>query len=179
MIPKENQRNRNPTRCARALLRAIAAVLLLAAAGEARAQQAVILVRHAEKADDKADDPVLSAQGIARAATLARHLAAANIKAIYVTQYRRTSLTAAPLAATLKLTPITMDAKEVAATVANMRAEHPDDVVLYVGHSNTVGRLAHAFGNPGEFELDDDEYDSLFVLVPQAGQAPRLLRLKY
>jgi phosphohistidine phosphatase SixA len=165
-------------RCVRQLLGAVAAVFFLAAAS-ARAQQAVILVRHAEKADDQAEDPVLSAQGTARAAALARHLAAANVKAIYVTQYRRTGLTAAPLAAALKLTPITMNAQEAAATVANMRAEHAGDVVLYVGHSNTVGQIARASGNPGEFELDDDEYDNLFVLVPQAGQAPLLLRLKY
>ena len=71
---------------------------LVAAAVPAQAQKAVFLVRHAEKVDES-EDPLLSAAGKARARALARSLRTAGVKAIYVTQYKRTGLTAAPLAA--------------------------------------------------------------------------------
>ena len=80
-----------------------------AAAAPARAQKAVILVRHAEKVDES-EDPLLSAAGKARARALARSLRTAGVKAVYVTQYKRTGLTAAPLAAAAGLKPITVHA---------------------------------------------------------------------
>lgn len=74
---------------------AVAACLGLAAAAPAAGQQAVLLVRHAEKVDESA--------GSARAQALARSLASTGIEAIFVTQYKRTGLTAEPLAARLGL----------------------------------------------------------------------------
>ena len=70
--------------------------------------QMVIVVRHAERADDGASpgtsmaaspDPELSEAGKARALKLAAMLGDAGIVAIYTTEYRRTKNTAAPLAA--------------------------------------------------------------------------------
>jgi broad specificity phosphatase PhoE len=69
--------------------------------------QMVIVVRHAERADDGASaatsmagspDPELSEVGKARAQKLATMLADAGVVAIYTTEYRRTKDTAAPLA---------------------------------------------------------------------------------
>ena len=57
------------------------------------AQKAVIVVRHAERADES-QDSLLSAPGTARAEALARHLEQAGVTSIYVTQYQRTRLTA-------------------------------------------------------------------------------------
>ena len=155
-----------------------AAVILLAAAAPARAQKAVLLVRHAEKVDES-DDPLLSAAGKARARALARHLGTAGVKAIYVTQYKRTGLTAAPLAAAAGLKPIVVTSDARQEVVDRIRKDNPNDVVLIVGHSNTVPELLGLLGHPEPVTIADAEYDNLFVAVPNKGAAPTVLRLRY
>ena len=80
------------------------ALLLLAAPAAVAAQEAVFVVRHAERADTSADS-VLSPAGEFRAQRLGAMLRDAGITRIYTTNVRRTVQTAAPLAAALRLTP--------------------------------------------------------------------------
>ena len=88
-----------------------ALVALLALAPVARAQSApaasttVILVRHAEKAAEPADDPPLTAAGATRADALVDLVKDAGVTAVVSTQFQRTRLTAAPTAAKLALRP--------------------------------------------------------------------------
>lgn len=161
-----------------ALLRGASLTLAMAVATPAFAQKAIIVVRHAEKVDESAD-PLLSAAGTARAEALARMLRSLDVKGIYVTQYQRTALTAAPLAALMNLTPVVIEAKAGALLVERMRTEHPKDVVLTVGHSNTVPAIIKLLGATEPVELGDNEYDALFVVVPQAARPPTVLRLRY
>ena len=155
-----------------------AAALLGAAAPPLAAQQAVFLVRHAEKVDES-DDPPLSSKGDARAEALARHLAGAGVKAIFVTQYRRTGLTAAPLASRLGIAPVRLHSDAIDELVERLRTRHATDVVLYVGHSGSLPKVLKAYGHPEPVEIPDDQYDSLFVLVPRPGSPPTVLRLKF
>ena len=74
-----------------------AVALLLTAASHAAAQQAVIVVRHAEKAD-QTPDTALSPKGRARAKALADLLRDAGVTHIVTSEYRRSQETAAPLA---------------------------------------------------------------------------------
>lgn len=100
----------------------LVAMCVAAAPTVASAQKAVFVVRHAEKADES-DDPVLSPSGRVRAQALARHLATAGIKAIYVTQYQRTVLTAAPLSSAIALTPIAIHSDATQELVDRMRKD--------------------------------------------------------
>lgn len=156
---------------------AVLGALLLQAA-PALAQKAIVVVRHAEKADQSAD-PVLSAEGTARATALAKTLRALNVKAVYVTQYQRTALTAAPLLAASGLKAIEVHSDATPELVARMKKEHPADVVLTVGHSNSVPRILKLLGVTETVELTDADYDNLFIVVPAASGPPALLRLKY
>ena len=164
-------------------LRAACAVLLsLVAAGPALAQQAVFLVRHAERADDvkgtppaMANDPDLSETGRARAEALAAMLKDAKISAIVSTEYRRTQQTAAPLAATLGIPVTTIKASDGAAVVNAVRAAAGN--VLVVGHSNTIPDIVKALGAPPPGAIRDDEYDNLFIVT--LGAAPTLVRLHF
>ncbi len=134
----------------------------------ASAQKLIFVVRHAERADAgmaAQTDPLLSAAGEARAAKLAAMLADAGIKAIFVTEFKRTQETATPLAAKLSLTPTSISSNDTAALLQQLRVQHADDVVLVVAHSNTIPDIVKAFTG-ADVKIADDEYDNLFVIVP-------------
>ena len=156
----------------------IAAVVFSTAAPPAGAQQAVIAVRHAEKVDESKDPP-LSPAGRKRALALARHLRTAGVKAIYVTQYRRTALTAAPLAAMTGLKPIVVLADQRQQLVDRLRRENADDVVLVVGHSDTVPEILRLLGHRDPVTIASAEHDNLFVAIPREAGPPTVLRLRY
>ena len=128
------------------LLLAAAMIVMLAAPAAA---QTVIVVRHAEKAEQSAD-PVLSDLGEARAAALAETLAGAGVTHVFVTPLQRTGLTAGPSAVAAESEPV---------------AVSPEAVVLVVGHSNTVPDIARALGATGAAAMDECEYDRLTVLT--------------
>jgi broad specificity phosphatase PhoE len=151
-------------------------LLLLALPSVALAQKLVIIVRHAERADagmaSKETDPLLSAAGAARANKLSVMLADAGIKAIYVTQYKRTQDTAKPLADKLNIkpepTPLSGEA-----LAARLKSQHGNDVVLLVGHSDTVPAIIKALGGP-VVTIGESEFDNMFFIVPATGLVTRI-----
>ena len=140
--------------------------------------QAVIVVRHGEKLDASAD-PVLSAEGAVRAERLANMLAASKVRAIYTTQYRRTILLAAPTAKRLGITASVIPGKEIDTLIAKIRSHAKDDVVLVVGHSNTVPEIIKGLGVSATVVVGEEDYDNLFVIAMQPNAAPTMVNLKY
>ena len=145
-------------------------VSLLLASATASAQGAVYLVRHAERADTAggaapimAADPSLSEAGRMRAESLAGMLKDAQVTAIYVTEYKRTQETAAPLAKRLGLQPTVIPAKDTPGLVAKLRAASGN--VLVVGHSNSVPDVIEGLGVAKVPAIADDEYDNLFIVT--------------
>jgi phosphohistidine phosphatase SixA len=145
----------------------------------------VIVVRHAERADDGTKDPPLSAAGEARAKRLASHLQSAEIAAAYVTPLKRTQQTAALAVATIAptITTTTLPAADIDALIARIRLHRPNETVLVVGHSNTVPRILQALGMPNPPTIAEDEYHHLFVVTPDMGTSAargvRVLQLRY
>ncbi len=156
----------------------IVALLIAAAAPSASGQEAIYLVRHAERADTSADSP-LSSAGQARAKRLASWLRDAGITKIYTTDLRRTIQTAAPLAAAINLTPTVIAASDTAALVARVHAAGPHDRLLIVGHSNSVPEVLRALGVTPAIAIADTEFDNLFVVIPHGGAPAVMLRLRY
>ena len=153
-------------------------LVFVLAATSARAQQAVILVRHAERAD-QSKDAALSAAGKARARALAALLVNANVKAIYASQYQRTIQTAEPLAEWLKIRVQTVPASDSAALLSRLKTQHASEVVLVVGHSDTVPALLSLLGDPSDETIDDDDFGNVFVVVPKRDGPPVVVRLRY
>ncbi|HAF04119.1 MAG TPA: hypothetical protein DHU55_07450 [Blastocatellia bacterium] len=141
----------------------------------ATAQSTIFIVRHAEKAGDGGNDPDLSDLGRARAETLANMLKDAGISAIYVTEFKRTQQTAAPLAKALGITVTTLPAKDNAALVAKLRASNGN--ALVVGHSDTIPDLIKALGISEPINIAENDYDNLFAVV--LDEKPHLIRLHY
>ena len=141
-----------------------------------------LIVRHAEKLGGS--DPGLTDAGQARAAALADALADADIDLIVSSQFRRTHDTAAPLAARLGMDVETRDldpsdaAGSSAAIALELAASHPGQTILMVGHSNTIPHIASALtGIPME-DLDERDYDNLFIVVRE-GSTGQLIRTRF
>jgi broad specificity phosphatase PhoE len=157
---------------------AIALVTMVAMAVPARAsaQKLVFLVRHAERADAgmaPQTDPPLSTTGQARAQKLAAMLADAGITSIVTTEFVRTQQTADPLATKLRVTPETVPADNPAGVVAMLKISHATDIVLVVGHSDTLPAILKAYGK-ADVTIADSEYDNLFIIVPATGTVSRI-----
>jgi 2,3-bisphosphoglycerate-dependent phosphoglycerate mutase len=151
----------------------LAIVLLLPTV--ATAQKLVFVVRHAERADigtQKQNDPPLSAAGEARAQKLAAMLAEADVKDIFTTELKRTQDTAKPLAVKAGVTVEQVASKDLELLLAKIKS-HPNDVVLVVGHSNTVPAILKALTG-ADVSIADDEYDNLFVVVPATRTMTRI-----
>jgi broad specificity phosphatase PhoE len=152
-------------------------VWCLAWAGSAAAQQALVIVRHAEKVD-QSKDPHLSEAGQARARALAALLAQSGAAAVYATEYQRTTETAKPLADLLRLSIQPLPVADTARLVEQLKARHSQDTVVVVGHSNTVPEIAKAYGVSIP-AIADDDFGNVFVVVPKPGGPALVLRLRY
>ncbi len=143
--------------------------LLLAAAVPVSAQT-VVLVRHAEKANDGTNDPPLTDYGSARASAIATILSTSGLTAAVTSTRKRTIDTAQPSVEKYGATAFVvgfdggLDA-HLQATAEKVRTFSADDVVLVVGHSNTIPALIGVLGGPDLPSLSESEYDLLFFLT--------------
>lgn len=160
----------------------------------------LILVRHADKAAQPADDPLLTAAGAKRAEDLAAVLRAAGVTAIITTQLQRTRMTAQPLATALGIVPEIVHVGERALVsnpaadghfppeVIAARAEYVakleqavrrhSGVVLVVGHDWSGPGLIAALGGPQLPNICSSVYDNLFILTPVQGSM-NFIRARY
>jgi broad specificity phosphatase PhoE len=162
----------------RAALLPLAVIVALAAAPTARAQEAIYIVRHAERLDQSSDS-ALSTEGIGRADRLRDMLRSAGVTHIFTTNLRRTIETAKPLADALGVAPQALTGADMRPLAARLAALKPHDRALVVGHSNTVPALLRALNVIAPVTIADAEFDNLFIVVPQKDAAPVLLRLKF
>ena len=156
--------------------------------GIGQATTTIIFVRHAEKEVPGemtgSDDPALSAAGRARAAELARQLVdadvVAGVDAIYSTPYKRTQETVAPLADALQLPINIYDANDRQTVLDDILKEHKGKIIVIVGHSNTLPELIANLGASKKVpEIDEDEYDNIYVVsIPWFGKT-KTIRLRY
>jgi broad specificity phosphatase PhoE len=138
----------------------------------------IVLVRHAEKANDHSTDPALSPTGQARAMALAAALKDANVAAIYSTPFKRTKATAEPVAKRFGL-PVTERNSTATALAQEVLAHHGGKVVLIVGHSNTVPDLVKSLSAHRVRAFTESEFDRIFIITrPRSGPAP-LIETRY
>lgn len=125
------------------------------------------LVRHAEK--DTGKNPVLSTAGYLRTGDLYRELKNKKISKIYVSQYRRTQLTADSLRIYKKTDTVHYKAddtgEDLLSKLLNLKGKQKN--VLIIGHSNTIPAILKKLGVIGLdiSEIPDDEFDNLFVVT--------------
>lgn len=142
----------------------------------AYAFQSIYVVRHAEKLDSSRD-PELSPQGKIRAESLSKALRDSGIAAIFTSEYKRTMLTAAPLAESLKIKATATN--DMAKTLQTLKADTSEKAALVVGHSNTVPEILKGLGSDVKVEIAESEFDRLYIVTPQKSGKPSVSLIHY
>lgn len=124
----------------------------------------IVLVRHAEKADDGTKDPSLDSLGIRRAIALMQTLSDVQLTGVYSTPYKRTNETVDAIARenNLAVTEYDPGNKEFLAVEVN---KNRGGSLLVSGHSNTVPAMVNQLVGSDRFEnLEDWQYDFLYIV---------------
>jgi len=137
----------------------------------------VILVRHAEKTST-APDAVLTPAGQQRAECLAHVLRDSGIKRIFVSDAKRTQLTAEPLAKALNIKPTVVPAKDVNTLVRDVFYGTGGNA-LVVGHSDTLPQVVQRVQAGTVPPIGENEFDGLYVLTVLEGSSTPVLKLRY
>jgi len=156
-----------------------AVVLILLSSPAIRAQEAVIIVRHAEVlAKPGDDDPPLSEEGLQRASRLAEKLKGAGITAIYSSETKRTQQTAEPSAKAFQIPIKTISRRDPKGLVAALRSNNKNDRVLIFGHFQTIPWILKELGYQSEIKLDSKVWDEMLIVIPRGDSAPTVMRLR-
>ncbi len=168
--------------------RSLAAVLVLvvsggcggggAPAGPRIEGTTVILVRHAEKADDSRD-PELSPAGQERAALLARMLMHADVRGLLASEFQRTRQTLRPLAEALglpiRIVPTDQPLEALAVAVRGNRGHS----TVIASHSDRIPVLLRELAGVEIEPIGEDEYNRLYVVTMLGEGEARVLELRY
>jgi phosphohistidine phosphatase SixA len=133
-----------------------------------------LVVRHAER-DGELD--ALTQAGRERADLLKELGMSLRVSAIYSTDFERTKETVRPLAEACNV-EVRLYSVATPEWLNQLGDDHPGEVVLIVGHSNTVGEIAGRLGGKSVAEIGQDEYDKLFVAY-EKGDRRSLIRLRF
>ena len=139
----------------------------------------VILVRHAEKAEDGTKNPSLSEVGKNRAKRLAEMLKDLKIDEGYATPYKRTNETITPLCEANQIIIQPYDAFKPT-TIEEAVKKGFGKTIIVAGHSNTIPLLVNTLINENKFsELDENEYGKLWILTFRNNQLVDTTLLNY
>lgn len=140
----------------------------------------VILVRHAEKANDGTKDPDLTSEGVSRARHLAEILKKTPVDAVYSTDFKRTRNTVAPLAAAKNL-EVKIYAPFKAEEIEKILREHSGGTVVICGHSNNIPWTANLLTGKSSYQdFEDSDYGNLLlVAVAEKGKIATVTWLTY
>ena len=142
------------------MIRAAIIALTLCASLPATAQTYVVRHLHTPAGER---DPDLLPEGKAAAEALAKWFKGKRLRAIYVSDFRRTRQTAALLADARRLTPIVYDPADTPALIARVRATKGP--VLIVGHSNTVPDVIEALGGTRPAPLSHPNFGDIWTVT--------------
>lgn len=136
----------------------------------------IYLVRHADKiiTDKTNRNPTLTKCGQQRAQQLAVMLEHIPLERIYSTDFKRTQLTAKPVAKAKSLAITSYDPRNLTAisnTLINAKQN-----ALVVGHNSTTNVIAGNLINETLAAIDHDEYDRVYqVTITKSGSRLQLL----
>lgn len=142
----------------------------------------VILVRHGEATTSTSGDPDLSLAGERRAARLGAFIADAlpgsQVDHLYAADTRRAQQTAASVANQFQLPINLLASSDWVRLPSRIKKEHRGQTVVVVGYARTLPGVVTQLGAPA-VSMDDDDYDSVYVVVMPSPGPNRTFRLRY
>jgi phosphohistidine phosphatase SixA len=141
----------------------------------------VMVVRHAEAVAGAGEDPLLSADGEARAQRLAALMTTAQGFApdgIVVSGLRRTQETARPLAAALGVPVVVVEESDPRAVAERALAEFQGQRVLIIGHSNTVPAIVQRLSREAVPAMSETEFGTLYAVAVPRFSRPAVARIE-
>ena len=123
------------------------------------------LIRHAEKVRiNKTDkDPALNEKGMIRALNWRDFFIDKDISKIYSTNYKRTLETVKPIEVAMGLTAILYSPSSI--NYKNFISSNKGEIVLVVGHSNTIPEFVNELINDQVYSQIDDLNNSNLYIV--------------
>ena len=127
------------------------------------------LIRHAEKVrTNKSDrDPALNEKGIIRALNWKEYFINKDISKIYSTNYKRTLETVKPIQEAIGLATILYSPSSI--NYKDFISSNKGEIVLVVGHSNTIPNFVNELINEQVYTQIDDLNNSNLYIVNMCG----------
>ncbi|NKB52663.1 MAG: hypothetical protein GKR97_10615 [Rhizobiaceae bacterium] len=141
------------------------------------AQEAVYLIRHAEK-ELSGNDPSITEQGRARARAWAEVLQYVGLDIVFTSDAKRTQQTGQIIADKLGLSLNSVNRTDTADLTDTLSFDHEEDVVLVVGHAETIPGIIQNLGVSGSIEVSQSDFANLFVLLKPGSEEARMIRLR-
>jgi phosphohistidine phosphatase SixA len=139
----------------------------------------IILVRHAEKANDGTEDPPLLPEGELRAEKLAFILKDIPISRVYTTKYQRCSMTIQTVSISKSVQPTQFTVDDLYAFSQEI-IKLKDQYILICGHSNTNPALINLLIGEERFEeIPSTEYDGMYWVQIGEGIQPQVTIIRY
>ena len=127
---------------------------------------------------DKSDkDPKLNEYGMLRAIKWQEYFSDKNISKIYSTNYKRTLETVKPIQESSDIIPIIYSPSDI--DYKNFIMSNKIEVVLIVGHSNTIPDFVNGLINENVYsQIDDLNNSNLYVVnICESGISHKLLKI--
>ena len=136
--------------------------MLVAVPTAAQAEMPVTYVVRHLHTPEGVRDPDLTEQGRRHAEGLSRWFRGKRVATIYVSDFRRTRQTAAPVAKRFRVVPKVYDPADTPALLASVRSEKSP--VLIVGHSNTVPDIVEGLGGARPAPLSHPDFGDIWTV---------------
>lgn len=154
----------------------ISVVIFMMAVPQNSAQEAIYVIRHAEQMTNTWD-PSLTREGRARARNWAQILGDAGISKVFISEYQRSIQTGEIIAESLGISTQAADKHRYVELKKLLSTDYLDESVLIVSHSGVIPRILWEYGYQENVVINKSIYDYLFVIVPNAANKYRVIRL--
>ena len=139
----------------------------------------IIIVRHAEKAEDGTKNPSISEAGKARAERLSNMLKEFTIDKLYATPFARTMQTLQPIATSRNL-EINNYHPSDKSFAASLLQNEKGKTIMVAGHSNTCPEIVNSLINSSKFkDVDEDDYGKIWIVTFRNDKLSDCILLNY